>query len=290
MIKDHSFQKLVEIALEHDPELLGLEVIVEKELLHYELLHVLSRGDWLDELTFQDGTALRLCYGASRLSEDLDFSGGPSFSTKSMGGLSEYLKKTLSHRDLGVTVKSPTTITTHSTSGIGVNIWRIAFEISPIRRGMIKQRIKLDIDNAPSYTVSPGAVAQNYGVVRESHMLVRVQSREEILASKLVAFSISVTKRNRPRFRDIWDITWLTGTGTSIRHDLVLAKMEDYQVELDWLKRAADCARDIVRSAEFTAEMRRFLQPKVTLQTLDNPQYMQYLGSETERLLRMAYQ
>ena len=102
MTKEGSIRKLVEIALEHHPELAGMEVIVEKELLHYELLHVLNRGGWLDGLTFQGGTALRLCYGGSRLSEDLDFSGGPEFSSESMEGLAAYLKETLSSQGLGV--------------------------------------------------------------------------------------------------------------------------------------------------------------------------------------------
>ena len=289
MFKEGSFRELVEIALEHHPELAGMEVIVEKELLHYELLHVLDRGGWLDGLTFQGGTALRLCYGASHLSEDLDFSGGPNFSTKTMAGLAEYLKKTLSGQDLDVEVKSPKTFTSHFTSDIGVSTWQIVFEILPSRKGLPKQRIKLDIDNAPSYTEGPGAIAQNYGVVRESQMLVRVQSREEILASKLVAFSSSVVKRNRPRFRDIWDLHWLRGNSTAIHNDLVRAKMSDHHVEPAWFEAAADSVGDIVRSTEFANEMRRFLLPHTVAQTLDKPLYMEFLADESERLIRMAY-
>ncbi len=283
------FRELVEFALEQHPELVGMEVIVEKELLHYELLHVLNRGGWLDGLTFQGGPALRLCYGASRLSEDLDFSGGPGFSTKSMDGLATYLKKTLSGRSLGLDVKSPKTITSHFTSDIGVSTWRIVFEICPFRRGIPKQRIKLDIDNAPTYTEGPGAIAQNYSVVRESQMLVRVQSREEILASKLVAFSASVVTRNRPRFRDIWDMHWLRGKGTAIRNDLVRAKMGDHCVESAWFETAADRVKDIVRSTEFANEMRRFLLSHTVVQILDKPLSKKFLAGEIERLIRMAY-
>ena len=288
MTKEGSFRKLVEIALEHNPELAGMEVIVEKELLHYELLHVLNRGGWLDGLTFQGGTALRLCYGGSRLSEDLDFSGGPKFSSESMEGLAAYLKETLSSQGLGVDVKNPKTMTSHFTSGIGVNTWRIAFEILPARSGIPKQMIKLDIDNSPTYTKVPGAIAQNYGVVRESRMLLHVQSREEILASKLVAFAASVVTRNRPRFRDIWDMHWLTGNGTAIRNDLVRAKMGDHRIESAWMETAASRAGGIVGSAAFAAEMRRFLLPHAAVQTLDNPLYMEFLASETERLIRTA--
>lgn len=288
MFKEGTFRELVDIALERHPELVGMEVIVEKELLHYELLHVLDRGGWLDRVTFQGETALRLCYGALRLIEDLDFSGGPDFSAKSMDGLAAYLKKKLTGRGLGVDVKSPETVTSHSSSGIGVNTWRIVFEVSPFRRGIPKQKIKLDIDNAPTYTESPGAIAQNYGVVRESQMLVRVQSQEEILASKLVVFSTSVATRNHPRFSDIWDMHWLRGNGTAIRNDLVRAKMGDHHVESSWFETAANNVGDIIYSGEFANEMRRFLLPHTVAETLDKPLFMEFLVDEIERLIRTA--
>lgn len=289
MFKEGTFRDLVEIALEQNPELVGMKVIVKKELLHYELLHVLNHGGWLDRLTFQGGTALRLCYGASHLSEDLDFSGGPGFSTKRMDGLATYLKKKLSGRDLGVDVKSPKSIIPHFASDIGVNTWRIVFEISPSRRGFPNQRIKLDIDNASTYTESPAAIVQNYGVVRESRMLVRVQTRDEILASKLVAFSASVVTHNRPRFRDIWDMHWLAGGGTEIRNDLVRAKISDHHVESAWFETAADSVGNIIRSAEFAKEMRRFLLPSTATQLLEKPLSLKFLVHETERLLRTVY-
>ena len=219
----------------------------------------------------------------------MDFSGGPGFSTQSMDGLATYLKKTLSGRGLGVDVKSPKFITSLFTSGIGVSTWRIVFEIFPLRRGIPKQKIKLDIDNAPTYTESPGAIAQNYNVVRESQMLVRVQSREEILASKLVAFPASVVTRNRPRFRDIWDMHWLRGNGTAIRNDLVRAKMGDHCVESACFETAADSVEDIVHSTEFAIEMRRFLLPHTAVQILDEPLSKKFLAGEIERLIRMAY-
>jgi len=46
---------------------------IAKELLHYDILFCLDKEGLLDTLTFQEGTSLRLCYGASRFSEDLDF-------------------------------------------------------------------------------------------------------------------------------------------------------------------------------------------------------------------------
>lgn len=283
-----TFRELAEIALQRNPQLAGMEVIVEKELLHYELLHVLQRGRWLDGLTFQGGTALRLCHGSSRLSEDLDFSGGPGFSAVRMDGLAEDLKTALLSRGLGVEVQPPKRLVTHRPSGVGVSTWRMSFEIQPRRRDLRKQMVKLDIDNAPTYTDRPGVIAQNYGVVRSSEILVRVQGREEILANKLVAFASSVANRNRPRYRDIWDMNWLTRTGTEIRTDLLRAKMEDYRTDRSWLEAAADRAGNTVGSSEFASEMRRFLLPHIAEQTLDNPMYMEFLAGETARLIRSA--
>lgn len=53
--------------------------VIEKELLHYEILRAMEEDGLLGGLVFQGGTCLRLCYGASRYSEDLDFAGGFDF-------------------------------------------------------------------------------------------------------------------------------------------------------------------------------------------------------------------
>ena len=89
-----------------DPAPAGMDAIVEKELLHYEILGILQRG-WLDDLVFQGGTALCLCYGTPRLSEDLDSSGGPDFSPEHISGLATALEKGLALTGLDAGVKPP---------------------------------------------------------------------------------------------------------------------------------------------------------------------------------------
>ena len=42
--------------------------VIEKELLHHDILFALDAEGVLDSLTFQGGTSLRLCYGSARLS------------------------------------------------------------------------------------------------------------------------------------------------------------------------------------------------------------------------------
>ncbi len=72
MSKRVEFEVLVEEAL-RQTEFAHLRPVVEKELLHYDVLFCLSEAGLLKSLVFQGGTSLRLCYGANRFSEDLDF-------------------------------------------------------------------------------------------------------------------------------------------------------------------------------------------------------------------------
>ena len=77
---------LVDRAME-DSRLNGMQLVIEKEILHYDILFALERGGFLEDLVFQGGTALRLCHGAPRFSEDIDFTGGPDFGTSRLAEL-----------------------------------------------------------------------------------------------------------------------------------------------------------------------------------------------------------
>lgn len=68
------FDQLVDAAVQNQQELATLRPVVEKELLHHDVLRELSGARLLAGLTFMGGTCLRACSDASRLSEDLDTS------------------------------------------------------------------------------------------------------------------------------------------------------------------------------------------------------------------------
>src|SRR6478672_7011233 len=51
----------------------GMDQNLMKEAIHLHLLSALSEAGVLQHVVFQGGTALRLCYGGERYSEDLDF-------------------------------------------------------------------------------------------------------------------------------------------------------------------------------------------------------------------------
>lgn len=282
-----SFRELADIVTA-TPEFQGMEAIVEKELLHYELLHILRRGGWLDKLVFQGGTSLRLLHGSPRMSEDLDFSGGRSFSAEHMAGLATYLERSLPEQAHGLTVNvRPPKGPRRLTGEISVSTWRVDIEIEPRQNHMPKQRIKIDIDNTVSHTKDTRQVRKNYSELPDYNLMVHVQSEEEILANKLVAFPTSIATKSRPRYRDIWDMSWLKSRG-HLRIDLLDSKMKEHDVPPLLIDSAAVKVARIVHSPAFAAEMRRFLLPRSIAETLDRPDFMEGLAQETERLFRDA--
>ena len=85
------FDTIVNEALENQPDLSPLRIVVEKELLQHDILRILSENGLLTDLTFIGGTCLRTCYGSIRLSEDLDFTGGNNFSRSTLSEMGKII-------------------------------------------------------------------------------------------------------------------------------------------------------------------------------------------------------
>ena len=109
--------------------------VIEKELLHYDILFGLDRDGLLDELTFQGGTALRLCYGSSRFSEDLDFAGGRDFSRARVDGIRASLEGYIGQRyGLKVSVREPNELVDDpGYRGLHVDTWQLSVTTAPAR-------------------------------------------------------------------------------------------------------------------------------------------------------------
>ncbi len=91
-------RKLTDISqqvVDDNPQLQDKETIIEKEILHFDILRCLESRGYLEELTFIGGTALRLCHDSMRFSEDLDFDGGGEFSAQKMVGLEDAIRSHL---------------------------------------------------------------------------------------------------------------------------------------------------------------------------------------------------
>ena len=276
------FDRLVSEALKNKGELAPLRVVVEKELLHHDILREMSTAGLLKNLVFIGGTCLRACYGSDRLSEDLDFTGGNDFKRETLADLSRVLVKRLRAKyNLHVDVSEPVRETTN------VDTWKLKVITQPQQSNLPVQRIHIDICSIPSYDQQPMLLRSHYGVdMGTSGLIVQAQSREEIFADKIVAFAL---RPNRIKNRDLWDIGWLKQHNTSLPLELVAKKVVDHRRTVEEFlvlleQRILQLrAQQEIRDG-FIHEMRRFLPPQVISRTVVKEDFWMYLTSliETE--------
>jgi predicted nucleotidyltransferase component of viral defense system len=219
------FDQLVDEALRNRQDLAPLRVVVEKELLHHDILRVLSSAGLLARLTFFGGSCLRACYGSKRLSEDLDFAGGADFSRKRLSAMGKVLVESFKAKyGLQVEVSEPTRETGN------VDTWKLKVQTRPGRRDLPAHRINIDVCSIPSHQPRPMVLLNPYGVeMGTSGLILQVESREEIFSDKLVAFAL---RPNRIKHRDLWDMAWLHQQGVKLPMDLVPAKLNDHRCKL----------------------------------------------------------
>lgn len=280
------FDQLVDHALKAKADLAPLRVVVEKELLHHDILREMSSAGLLDGLTFIGGTCLRACYGSSRLSEDLDFTGGQDFNRETLALLGKVLVANLQRKyDLRVEVAEPV-----RESG-QVDTWKLRVVTQPEQRDLPAQRIHIDICAIPSYDRRPMMLRNLYEVdMGTAGLIIQAQSREEILADKLLAFAL---RPNRLKNRDLWDIAWLKQQQVELPLDLIPKKIVDHRQSVGSFTAQLTSRRELLRTnpalrVDFVSEMKRFLPVQVVTETVENPDFWRYLadlvGSEADRV------
>ena len=148
---------IMQQALASKPNYLGLDDVVEKEILHHEILFLMHKEGFLTKLTFMGGTALRLCYGSNRLSEDLDFASDQNFKASDFSGFAEALQQHLhTVLRLNVAVHEPT-IDKGDTS-----TWKVTIEKFAQRPDLPSQKIHIDICAYPSIDPTFHPVTDHY--------------------------------------------------------------------------------------------------------------------------------
>lgn len=261
--------------------------VIEKELVHYDIVRALDESKWLDRLTFQGGTCLRLCYGAVRYSEDLDFTTELDLADADLTGFQELLAGSLREKyDLAVRVKEPKKVHAFEGGG-GMKRWQVVVDTAPKRPDLPSQKIKIEIARIPSYTREMRLLQENYPELEGMYAraVVGCQSLDEILADKIVSFSRQVKV---PRYRDLWDIPWIIGQrGCDMPFvaEMVRRKIADYGTDGDakaLLSDGRDRARDLVMSSVFENEMRRFLPSAIVEETVARPEYREAMRRRTE--------
>jgi len=269
------FDQLVDEALRARGDLSSLRPVVEKELLHHDILREMSAVGLLAGLTFIGGTCLRACYGSSRLSEDLDFTGGSDFRRGDLAELAKILTDRLKSRyGLPVRVSEPVK------TGGNVSTWKLVIETRPGRKHLPAQRINLDICAIPSHDPRPMMLRNIYGVdLGTSGLILQAESREEILADKVVALAL---RENRIKNRDLWDLAWLTLQGVELPLPLISLKIRDHKWKKTGFIAALEARLAALRErpdmrADFVKEMWRFLPATAVRDTIEKEPYWRSL-------------
>lgn len=279
--------QLVDEALKSRSDLTMLRPVVEKELLHHDILREMSEARLLTGLTFIGGTCLRACYGSARLSEDLDFTGGHGFKRSDLAKLGGVLTETLQTRyGLPVNVSAPVK------TGGKVSTWKLTIETRGDKKHLPAQRIHVDICAIASHDPRPMMLRNLYGIdLGTSGLILQAQSREEILADKIIALAF---RENRVKNRDLWDIVWLVQQGVALPAQLIPLKIQDHQrrnnefTQLVEGRLKALTTEPKMRS-EFIGEMRRFLPAATVRGTLENPAYWDFLNQTLREQASLAF-
>lgn len=272
----------------------GMDQNLMKEAIHLHLLSALSEAGVLQHVVFQGGTALRLCYGGERYSEDLGFvcgKAGAYLKDVEFGGLVdnalEATKRTL-QRDFDIdaaqiALKRPAQPELVKGSDVNIATWQIVVPVSPTPNTP-KSRIKIEFANVSSYDSKPLTVNVTPGLVQIQDVILNVETANEILADKAVA----LTARAALKFRDVWDVWFLVNKlGATPDRELVSKKFVDYGTSGIAAKanaRLNELARDATATA-FFAEMKRFL-PSARVTQMSQMSLQRSMLSDSADLIR----
>jgi predicted nucleotidyltransferase component of viral defense system len=267
-----------------------------KEAIHLHLLSAMSDAGILRHAVFQGGTALRLCYGGDRYSEDLDFVCGKAGSyftdvefKELIEAALETTKKTL-NRDFGIaadriSLKKPPHPDLVKLEPITVAAWQIIVPIEATPRAP-RSLIKIEFANVPAYETKPMPVRATPGLVQVQDVILTVETPNELLADKAVA----LTARKVLKFRDVWDVWFLQNKlDAKVARDVVQKKFADYgasDMETKAEKRLAELSNEATTNA-FLSEMKRFLPAKRVAQ-LSETGLQHSILTESGDLLRRA--
>ena len=278
--------KLVEQALRKQPELIGLEDVVEKEILHHDIMFILHKEGLLQGLTFIGGTSLRLCYDASRLSEDLDFTAGLNFKSEKFSGLGDELKGYLEKKyGLNVSIYEP------RLSKSNTSTWKVTIEKHNDRPDLPSQKMHIDICSIPSFDIEHRPILDHYGIKSQlSGLPIPVQSLTEIMADKMLAFAY---RERRIKPRDVWDIIWLKQQRIKQSVELITQKLSVRNKETNdfvslLTKHKFMILDDSNTKNDFEEEMKRFLPQSIAERTILQPTFWDYAGKVIKEEVEIA--
>ncbi|MEX1196366.1 MAG: nucleotidyl transferase AbiEii/AbiGii toxin family protein [Pseudohongiellaceae bacterium] len=186
--------------VETNPGYAVITPVIEKEILHHDILDVMVRHGAMQSLTFIGGASLRLRYNSSRLSEDLECNGGHDFTPSDFDGLEVEIQKYLQRKyETDVWVGKPAGDNQGDTSS-----WKISIARETSRPDLPRQKTHIEVCPIPSFDVERRPLINHYSIAAPTEgLLIPVQSLQETLADKMIALAYRA-RRIKPR--DLWDM------------------------------------------------------------------------------------
>lgn len=171
-----------------------------KEYLQYKILNSIFNSEYANKLAFLGGTALRIVYGSTRFSEDLDFDNF-ALTEAEFTALSLVVQKDLILEGLDVEVST----VTRNAYRIKIRIPKLLFESG--LSAMAEQRILLQVDTVPqNFEYEPDKPLLNkFDVFTQINAVPK-----DLLLSQKIFASLN---RKRIMGRDFFDIVFLHGIG-----------------------------------------------------------------------------
>lgn len=180
------------------PKLIGFDKSILREYLQYKILDVIFKSETANKLSFIGGTAIKICYGGSRFSEDLDFDNF-GLAENEFIKLSEIIKRELELEGYKTEIK---------------NVFKGAFRCNIRIPGLLKEnnlsamadeKILIQVDTAPhGFNYEPvNFLLQKFDIFRN----IKLAPPDIILSMKLGA----IFGRKRMKGRDFYDVVYLLG-------------------------------------------------------------------------------
>ena len=271
--------------VEANPDYAAITPVIEKEILHHDVLSVMIEYGAMERLTFIGGTSLRLCFNSARLSEDLDFNAGYDFKPSDLLGLALDLEQFITSKyETDVRVNQPSEVRQGDTVS-----WTLSIEKEPNRPDIPRQKIHIDVCAIPSFDVEKRPLMNHYQLnVPTDGLLIPVQSLDEALVDKVIAFAFRA-RRIKPR--DVWDLVWIQQRGIELSHRLLAQKLDVRRVKVEDFHEALAVQLEQLLHHEqvqvdFQMEMSRFIAKTMRERTIDTPEYWIYVQAEVERVIQ----
>ncbi|MGR2856361.1 nucleotidyl transferase AbiEii/AbiGii toxin family protein [Erwinia sp. 1181_3] len=144
----------------------------------------------------------------------------------------------------------------------------------------------MEIANITAYTRTVRQLVRNYSILPDgySDILINVETLDEVMADKLVAFPAST---KYIRYRDMWDLVWLKQQGASVDSALVNKKLLDYHIEdfCEKIQARVDSLPNIISGGDFHQEMKRFIPAPVYETSLAREGFSLFLQATLTELL-----